>query len=276
MKLHVRLLGQFDAALNGRHLSKLTAARLQTLFVYLVLHANAPQSRSHLAFLFWPDAGESNARNNLRQLLHQLREALGEAQGFLCTTATSVQWELRESCYVDVIAFEEALAKAEAVKASGDASLGQAASKRAIDLCAGPLVPSCYDEWISAERDRLAHRCTQTVRHLVQLIESARDYKTALPYVKHWIKHDTTDEEAYRCLMRLCALCNDRAAALHAFRECCEALQRELETGPSESTLRLHDRIKAEDQTITGDAHQRHALGSGLPLVGRVDEWRAL
>lgn len=276
IQLHIRLLGQFGVTLDGRPLRKLAGTRLQSLFVYLVLHAQAPQSRSHLAFLFWPDAEESNARNNLRQLLHQLREALGEAHGFLFTTASSLQWDSRGSCHIDVIAFEEALAEAEEARASGDSSHRRSALQRAVDLCVGPLVPSCYDDWIVSERDRLAQRCTQAVQQFVELLESAREYKTAIPYVNHWIKHDPTDEKGYRCLMRLCVLCNDRAAALHVFRECCEALQRELDTSPSESTLRLHDRIKADDQTIIGDAHQRHAGGPSLALVGRVDEWLAL
>jgi DNA-binding SARP family transcriptional activator/predicted ATPase len=275
-QLHVRLLGQFGATLDGRPLRKLAGARLQSLLTYLALHDAVPQSRLHIAFLFWPDAEESNARNNLRQLLHQLREALGEAHEVLRTTASSVQWDSQSSCRIDAIEFQEALAKAAELKASGDVPGRQSALKRAVDLCAGPLVPSCYDDWVVSERDRFAHGCIQAVRQLVELIESAREYKTAIPYVEHWIEHNPTDEEGYRWLMRLHALCNDRAAALRVFKDCCETLDRELDTGPSEPTLRLHDRIKTDDRTIVGDAHERRTSGPLLQLVGRVDEWSTL
>jgi DNA-binding SARP family transcriptional activator len=51
-------------------LTTLNTTRLRSLLTYLVLHRDVPQQREHLAFLFWPDATEALARNNLRQVLH--------------------------------------------------------------------------------------------------------------------------------------------------------------------------------------------------------------
>ena len=57
--------------------------RLQSLLAYLLLN-EAPQSREHVAFLLWPESVESQARTNLRQLLHHLRRALpADFAGFL-------------------------------------------------------------------------------------------------------------------------------------------------------------------------------------------------
>jgi predicted ATPase len=76
--------------------------------------------------------------------------------------------------------------------------------------------------------------------------------------------------------MRLHALCGDRAEALRVFRDCRAALRRELDMEPSDATLRLHDRIRSSDPfDVRGDSRRNDAGGS-LPLVGRVDEWRAL
>src|SRR5260370_1310896 len=50
--------------------------RLQSLLAYLVLHRTAPQARSHLAFLLWPDSSEAQAHSNLRQLFLQTVEEL--------------------------------------------------------------------------------------------------------------------------------------------------------------------------------------------------------
>jgi DNA-binding SARP family transcriptional activator len=272
-RLQVRLLGQFEATLDERPLTKLIGGRLQSLFAYLVLHGGAPQSRSHLAFQFWPDAVESNARNNLRQLLHQLREALREAGRFVRTTPSSVQWEPAEPCVVDVTAMTAALCEADEAGRSGDALRGRSALGRAVDLCGGPLVPSCYDDSIVPERDRLARRCIETIAQLVKLFEATREYQLAIPYVYHWLRHDPTDEEAYRQLMRLCALAHDRGAALRAFRDCRQTLQRELGTEPSEETLRLHELIERADRTIGG---ARGAEGPSLPLIGRNEAFLAL
>ena len=50
--------------------------RLQSLLAWLILHSESAQSREQLAFLLWPESSESQARTNLRQLLHHLRRAL--------------------------------------------------------------------------------------------------------------------------------------------------------------------------------------------------------
>ena len=50
--------------------------RLQSLLAWLVLHSESAQPREQLAFLLWPESSESQARTNLRQLLHHLRRAL--------------------------------------------------------------------------------------------------------------------------------------------------------------------------------------------------------
>jgi DNA-binding SARP family transcriptional activator/tetratricopeptide (TPR) repeat protein len=271
MQLQIRLLGQFGAALDGRPLTKLTAARLQSLFTYLVLHAGEPQSRAQLAFLFWPDVAESNARNNLRQLLHQLRDALEGAAGSLETNASAVRWAPTAQWFADVTVFEEALAKAGRATASGHSVRCRAYLERALQLCGGPLAPSCYDEWIASDRDRLVRQCKTAVQQFVECVEATREYKAAIPYVEHWLQHDPSEEEAYRCLMRLHALCDDRVAALRVFRDCREALRRELDIEPSEPTLRLYRRIEGEDGTIVAPA-----CDVASALVGRSDEWLVL
>lgn len=72
----IRLLGEFSLIYNDKKVTSLNSTRLRSPLAYLVLHRDVPQQRQHLAFLFWPDATEAQARNNLRQLLHLLRQAI--------------------------------------------------------------------------------------------------------------------------------------------------------------------------------------------------------
>src|SRR5512134_2343434 len=104
--LQIRLLGQFRLIVDGRPVDGPTTARLQSLLAYLLLHADAPQARAHLSFTFWPDASESNARNNLRQLLHQLRLALPDPDRYLRADARSVQWVPDSGFSLDVALFD--------------------------------------------------------------------------------------------------------------------------------------------------------------------------
>jgi DNA-binding SARP family transcriptional activator len=77
--LQVRLLGGVDLRLGEEHIGPLDSARAESLLAYLLLHRDAPQQRQRLAFMLWPDSTESQARTNLRHVLHNLRRALPDA-----------------------------------------------------------------------------------------------------------------------------------------------------------------------------------------------------
>ena len=92
--LNIRLLGDFCLEYDGAPVTGVNTPRLQSLLAYLLLHRDAPQSRAHLAFQFWPDSAESQARSNLRTLLHRLRRALlGDATYLVVDAQTgSIAW----------------------------------------------------------------------------------------------------------------------------------------------------------------------------------------
>ncbi|MCB0128178.1 MAG: hypothetical protein KDE58_38195, partial [Caldilineaceae bacterium] len=60
----IQLLGGFQITTDGAALATFTNTRLQSVLAYIILSRNAPQSRQHLAFLFWPDSTDSQARTN--------------------------------------------------------------------------------------------------------------------------------------------------------------------------------------------------------------------
>jgi two-component SAPR family response regulator len=74
--LHTRLLGDFSVTYRDEAVAGINTPRLHSLFAYLWFHRETLQLRQHVAFVFWPDTNEAEARNNLRQVLHQLRYAL--------------------------------------------------------------------------------------------------------------------------------------------------------------------------------------------------------
>src|SRR5512136_2507045 len=144
--LHIQLLGDFRLTYGDEPLTATVQARQQSLLAYLVLHRGAPPPRQHLAFLFWPDTSEAQALTNLRNLLHKLRQALPEPERFLQADTQTVQWRPDAPCTLDVADFSS-LAQ----------SATQADLEQAVSLYRGDLLPSCYDEWIVPERERLQH-----------------------------------------------------------------------------------------------------------------------
>src|SRR5438105_4285735 len=109
--LHIHLLGDFLLVSGDTAVTMVTVPRTQSLLAYLVLHRAAPQNRSHLAFLLWPDSTEAQAHTNLRQLLYHLRQSLPRADRFLSATKQSLQWlpaEADGAFTLDVLEFEQA------------------------------------------------------------------------------------------------------------------------------------------------------------------------
>jgi hypothetical protein len=140
--LRIRLLGELDLRLGEDPLPPLGSARAESLLAYLLLHREAAQPRQRLAFLLWPDSSEPQARTNLRHLLHVLRRALPDADRFLEVTPRALRWREDAPWWLDVAAFEEALARAsrepaEEVPALRRALRGRPAPRQLRRLAAG-------------------------------------------------------------------------------------------------------------------------------------------
>jgi DNA-binding SARP family transcriptional activator len=274
--LHLRLLGDFILIFAGQQVISLNTMRLQSLLTYLVLHRDAPQQRQHLAFRFWPDTTEAQARNNLRQLLHQLRQAFPEVEHYLSADTHMLQWHTGSPFQLDVAEFEQALAVADAATQQNDQHAVQNALKQADKLYRGELLPGCYDEWILPERERLRQRHLQALEQLLQLFEVQGDTSTAIRYAQRLLGLDPLSEDLSRRLMRLFALNNDRASALHVYHTSVSTLQRELGVDPDPATREIYEQLlQQETPSIKASMHQP-LLADTPTLIGRKPEWERL
>lgn len=265
--LRINLLGTFRLLYHDEVVRGFDQARLQELLAYLLLHRDAPVARQQLAFLFWPDSTEEQARTNFRNLWHRLRRALPEADTLLAADELAVQWRGDDACWLDVAEFEAAPARAEA--AAGPAER-IAILEEAIALYAGELLPGHHSEWVLAERDRLAQLYAVARERLAALYEARRAYGPAIGHIQALLRHDPLHEPAWLQLMRLQALDGNRAAALHTYHTCATVLRRELDVEPGPATRELYERLlKARPAAPSPDE-------TAVPLVGRNAEWAQL
>ncbi len=261
--LHVRLLGGFGLEFEGRPVTTVDAPRLQSLLAHLILHRDERVPRERLAYLFWPDSEESQARTNLRQALHLLRRALPDSERFLETESRAVRWRDDAPVEFDVAEFERLAA-----------GTGRESLEGAVGLYSGALLPDCYDDWIIPERDRMHEAFLAAAERLAELLEHDRDYRTAIPWARRLLDEDPLDEGSCQRLMRLHALAGDRAGALRVYHGFATALARETGVEPGPATREAYERLlePTEEQ-----ASKPSAPGTGAwPLVGRSEEWEAL
>jgi DNA-binding SARP family transcriptional activator len=272
--LAIRLFGALDLRLGEAALPPLDSARAESLLAYLLLHREAPQARQRLAFLLWPDSTEAQARTNLRHLLHQLRRALPVLDHYLDVTPRTLQWRAAAPYWLDVAAFDAAIARAE--RATADSGL--AALQEAVELYQGDLLAGCYEEWLLGERERLLQRYLAAVARLAELLAARGDYAGAIAYAERLRRHDPLREETYRLLMRLHDAGGDRARALRVYHACAALLERELGVEPSAATRAAYEALLPPRR----DAGRPATRPVGPPFVGRADErarlaalWRA-
>ncbi|MFN2155907.1 MAG: BTAD domain-containing putative transcriptional regulator, partial [Anaerolineae bacterium] len=235
--LHIQLLGAFRASYGDDLLETLTSPRLQSLLAYLLLHRGAPQPRQYVSFLFWPDSTESQARTNLRKLLHDLRRALPDPDTFLRADDQTLSWQDDAPLTLDVAAFEAALVEAKEAAQPGTALA------RAVELYVGDLLPSFYADWIVPERERLRERYSGALEQLTQLLEEQGDLSRATEYASLLLRHDPLHEPGYRRLMRLHAAQGDRAGALQVYQRCVTVLEEELGVEPLPETQAVYEAV---------------------------------
>jgi len=273
--LGMRLLGGFSLSFEGRPITTVDAPRLQSLLAHLALHRDIHQPRERLAFLFWPDSEESQARTNLRQALHLLRRALPESERFLESEARAVRWRTDARFSLDVADFEQLVARAQQAREAGEANDERRALEGALALYSGDLVPDCYDEWAVPERERLREAYLGAVERLAELLELALDYRGAIPWARRLLDHDPLNEGSCRRLMRLYALSGDRAGALRVYHGCATALAREVGVEASAVTREVYERL-LEPEAAPVPKDTGGPANRASALVGRSAEWDAL
>ena len=267
--IRIELFGNLRVACGGQTITSVNTNRLHSLLAYLVLHGDAPQPREQLAFLLWPESGESQARTNLRQLLHHLRRALPADSCLLLSDNHTVQWPRDPACTVDVLEFEDALARAR-----GPAE--KSALEDAARLYQDDLLPGLYDEWLQPRREHYRQQLARCLSRLAVLTEEQHDYPAAIAHAERLVALDPLSEAHHQLLIRLHAANQDRASALRAYHQCMRVLRRELAVEPCAATRELFDRVLKTGSSPAAQETRSTAPAKSLPLVGRQREWEIL
>jgi DNA-binding SARP family transcriptional activator len=244
--------------------------RLQSLLAYLLLHQDTAPARSQLAYLLWPDSGDSQAHANLRSLLLRLRRLLPEADAFIHADAGHIQWRPASQFTLDVAEFERHLAAARSARQAGRAGQFEAAARQAVAAYTGDLLPTCYEDWIIPIRERLREAFISCLLHLAETAEQSHHYDIAYTDYLTITRLNPLWETAYRGVMRALAGLDRLPEALALYGQLERLLASELDVLPAEETQGLAASLKAElalKTAVPGDN-----IAQRPPFVGRVRE----
>jgi DNA-binding SARP family transcriptional activator len=277
--LQITLLGE-QILRDGAGAVRLRSSRTIALVAYLITRAGAPQTRQHIAGLFWPDSTDEQALTNLRRELHQLRTVL-DGDAALAVTPRDLCWQDTATVSVDVRAFHRDRTAARAAARAGDLDALLAHATAAVDRYRGDFLPGSFEDWALAARSELEDHCVG----LLDLLHEARartgDLPGAVDAVRRRIQLRPLEEPGYRALMRLQGDLGDRAGAVSTYHHCASVLERELGIEPDPATRATLNALLARAgpavaaPSAAGAASPRSGPAA-TPLVGRSREVGAL
>ena len=237
--LTIQFLGGFKISNQGELLPGLTKPRGQSLFAYLLLNQAAPLARNHIAYAFWPNSTDKQARTNLRRELHQLRQTWHLIDDHLQGNTQTVHWQMPPNTRVDAVEFTSLIDQA---NQTPDVASRKTTLQNAIDLYQGDLLPGLYDDWLLAKREALRQSFIRALESLTELTIADREYPKAISLLQRLLQVDPLYEAGYAQLMELYACQNDRARALHTYHTCATLLERELDVPPSAEIEAIYQR----------------------------------
>ncbi len=262
--LEIRMLGGFEARLDGGQMISSATRKTDALLAYLALSQGKPKSRDHLSGLLWSDRAEGQARSSLRQSLSALRRVLRDKNKAILQVDGETVSLAATSLEVDVIEFETLAAESSA------GNLGLADKLYQGQLLDGLKVRDpVFNDWLDAERFRLDNLAIDVLEQLLAILLKDRNTEAAIAAAQRLIARDPLRESAYRTLMRLYSAQDQRGLAAREFDRCREALAAELQIEPSPATTGLYKQILAPGSVNTRPNSTARATPAPPPLPSK-------
>ena len=281
--LSLQFLGPFQATLNGHVLTGFESNKVRALLAYLAVESDRPHPRESLAALLWPNYLNRSAVNNLRSVLANLRQILGDRSTdspFLIITREAIQFNPTADYCLDVDVFDAAVgAQVKQAELILDTYRGE--------FLEGFSLPdnSAFEEWLQGRRERLQQQMLAALDSLATLAMQQSAYGEVVTYARRQLEMDNLCESAYRQLMLALAHLGQRTEAVAQYELCAHLLRVELNIEPSAETHALAQRIAAEEidplateatagsASLAGKIEQRHNLPLQLSsFIGREDQ----
>jgi predicted ATPase/DNA-binding SARP family transcriptional activator len=280
-------LGPWQVLLEDGTAPRFKYEKVRALLTYLVVESGRCHRREALLDMFWPDLPEPAARNNLRQALASLKEALGGSQcdpPYLLATRTTVQFNPDSSCSLDLDEFTHLL---EGVKRHAHRRLASCRRcfrdlQQAAALYRGPFLSDFYlsdstafEEWAAGKRAWYHQQAVWLFDLIAAGFERRGLYSQALQAAWRQLELDPWREEAHRQVMRLNLLVGDRQSARAQYEQYRQLLAEELGVEPEPETTALFEQIcSSQLSPCPGSpaAHPHNLPALSTPFVGRQVE----
>lgn len=258
--LQLHLLGPMRCEVRAGEVS-LAARKSRGLLAYLGSKAGVPVSRESITALLWGDRSGEQARASVRQTLVALRKAIGgDADKLLIASNEHVS--LANDCvWTDVSQLD---------RISGDAPLSTL--EAIAELFRGDFLEGLYleepafEQWLTAERERVRASMLQVSRWLITRLEQDGRIEDAIKRCASTLVLDPLQESVHRNLMRLYVQQGRLDAALNQFEQCRRELSEQLKIAPDAETLQLAAEVRTRRRQVLVKPETSHIDQTAQPL----------
>ena len=262
--LILHFLGGLQIKRADQPIENFISNKVPALLAYLVVTRRA-HTRDKLAALLWGEMSDTDAKNNLRQALTNLRKFFDDE---LTITRDSI--EFTGDGFVDSMEFEADVKSASTL----DPEPALVILTDSLRLYRGDFLEGFhvrdapdFEDWMLAERARLRELALGALHTLTQFHTSRGHFTEAIVYASRMLAFDPWREEAHRQLMLLQARTGQWSAALAQYETCKKILEKELGVEPSLETTSLYERIRSARQ-----ASRHNIPASSTEFIGRERE----
>ena len=219
-------------------------------------------SRDKITARLWPEAEARRSSHRLSQLLHALRQSLGD------DIVTSATGEIRlnpDRVTSDIMEFQAAR------------SLGEL--ERAVSCYSGPFLDGFFlsyapefERWVESQRASLTRAYGEALETLAIEAEAAGERASASRWWSLLAEHEPLSSRVIMRLMSALAAHGNRAAALHHAQRYEVDLGRELEASPNPAVLALADRLRQSPTDAAGCPSSWRFSVAVLPVTNLSSE----
>jgi LuxR family maltose regulon positive regulatory protein len=237
--LKITALGPAQVRRNAEVVTKAEwdSATTKELFYFFLAHPEGLR-KEQVINTFWSDIVPQKANSIFHSSAYRLRRALYSET--LLYEDGLYRFNTDLDYWYDIELFRSLLDQAERATSPEEKERSYRAS---IDLYGGDYLEEFYSDWCYPLRDGLLAQYMNALMTWAELYARAGKYEEAIELYKKVIDKDGYREDAYREVMKCCALMGDRASAVKYFKRCEQFLRDELGVAPMDETISLYTQI---------------------------------
>ena len=255
--MEVRLFGQLEVVQEGMAVP-VRGTKQRALLALLALQRGQPVSADRLIDALWGDGQAAHPANALQAQIGQLRRTFGAAA--IVTTQAGYALAAGPD-EVDVVRFEQLVAKGRRLAADGEMAPASAALGEALGLQRGePLAEFTYAGFFDAERAHLGELTLVAIEARAGADLGLGRHGELVGELEARCREHPLREGLRELLILALYRAGRQAEALRAYTEIRDRLVSELGIEPGPALRELQARILAQDPSLTPDGPCRGGL----------------